>query len=351
MMQSSHLAGIDSITVQTPRLKQHLLSRGDSDGEPVFFIHGNFSAADYFEALMLEMPSNYRCLAPDLRGYGDTEDKVIDAQRGARDWSDDLFELLQALNIESAHFLGWSAGAGAIMQLAIDHPTRVRSLSLIAPVSPFGFGGSKDLKGTPNFSDFSGSGGGTVAKEFIAHIKQQDIGTDSEFSPRNIIRNGYFAKPWIMPREDQLLLASLKQSVAVDRYPGDFVESENWPYVAPGKFGPINAISAKYFNARKLIDIVNKPSVLWLHGSEDKIISDQSFSDIAFLGSQGLAPGWPGNALCPAQPMVSQTRALLEQYGRFNEVCLKGAGHSPFLEKPDVFLDRFLSFLESVPVS
>ncbi|GAA6152860.1 alpha/beta fold hydrolase [Pseudoteredinibacter isoporae] len=349
MMQSSRLAGIDSITVETPRLKQHLLSCGNCDGEPVFFIHGNFSAADYFEALMLEMPEQYHCVAPDLRGYGDTEDKVIDARRGARDWSDDLFELLQALGIESAHFLGWSAGAGAVMQLAIDHPQCVRSLSLVAPVSPFGFGGSKDLEGNPNYSDFAGCGGGTVAKEFIAQIKRHDTGTDSDFSPRNVIRNGYFAKPWRMPREDELLLASLKQKIAVDRYPGDFVESPNWPYVAPGKFGPINAISAKYFNAQKLLDIADKPPILWLHGSDDKIISDQSYSDIAFLGSQGLVPDWPGNETCPPQPMVSQTRALLERYGRFKEVRLEGVGHSPFIEQPDIFLNQFLGFLETPP--
>ncbi|MBB6523014.1 alpha/beta hydrolase [Pseudoteredinibacter isoporae] len=349
MMQSSHLTGIDSSTVQTPRLKQHVLSCGDSDGEPVFFIHGNFSAADYFEALMLAMPEQYRSIAPDLRGYGDTEDKVIDARRGARDWSDDLVELMQALDITSAHFLGWSAGAAAIMQLAIDHPQCIRSLSLIAPVSPFGFGGSANLDGRPNYPDFAGCGGGTVAKEFIAQIQLQDTGDESDFSPRNIIRNSYFAKPWIMPREEQLLRASLKQKVAVDRYPGDFVESKNWPYVAPGRFGPINAISARHFNAQKLIEIASNPPILWLHGSEDKIISDQSYSDIAFLGSQNLAPGWPGDEICPPQPMVSQTRNLLEQYGNFKEICLKDVGHSPFIEAPEEFLAHFVGFLDSIP--
>lgn len=348
MMQSSHLAGIDSQFIVTPRLRQHVLSCGNHCGEPVFFIHGNFSASSYFEELMLDMPEQYRSLAPDLRGYGDTEDKTIDARKGAKDWSDDLYDLIQSLGIQDAHFLGWSAGAAAIMQLAIDHPECIRSLSLVAPVSPFGFGGSKDLEGTPYHKDYSGCGGGVVAKEFVAQIQKQDTGTDSEFSPRNIIRNSYFAKPWTMPREDQRLTASLKQKVAVDRYPGDFIDSENWPYVAPGKLGPINAISAKYFNASALADIDKKFPILWLHGAQDKIISDQSYSDIAFLGSQGLVPGWPGNDVCPPQPMVSQTRHLLQQYGQYKEVCLDGVGHSPFIEAPEVFLRHFLDFLRTV---
>ncbi len=251
------------------------------------------------------------------------------------------------MGIGNAHFLGWSAGAAAIMQLAIDHPECIRSLSLVAPVSPFGFGGSKDLDGTPYHPDFSGCGGGVVAKEFVAQIKKQDQGTDSEFSPRNIIRNSYFSEPWVMPREDQLLLASLKQKVAVDRYPGDFTASEHWPYVAPGEFGPINAISVKYFNASSLVDIDNKFPIFWLHGAQDKIVSDNSYSDIAFLGSQGLVPGWPGNEICPPQPMVSQMRHLLQGYGKYTEVCLDDVGHSPFIETPEIFLTHFLDFLRN----
>lgn len=346
-MVQSHLTGIQSRQLTTSRLKHYLLSCGEPSGTPVFFIHGNFSGASYFEELMLAMPKDFYCLAPDLRGYGDSEDKVIDASRGARDWSDDLWALMRSLNISQAHFIGWSAGAAPIMQLAIDHGDAVKSLCLVAPVSPFGFGGSKDKDGKPCHADYSGSGGGTVAKDFIAQLRTQDSGSDNLFSPRNIIRNSYFAKPMIMDREDQLLAVSLKQKLGADRYPGDSLESSHWPYSSPGRFGPINAISAKYFNLSAFADIDNKPPLLWVHGDQDLIISDQSFSDPGHLGAAGLIPNWPGQEVYPAQPMVSQMRFLLQRYGQHHELEMAGVGHSPFIEKPKEFLTALLAFFQA----
>ncbi|MBL1981045.1 alpha/beta fold hydrolase, partial [Klebsiella pneumoniae] len=71
------LEGIESRTVQTPRLRQHVLLSGPADGTPVLLIHGNASSSTYWEETMLALPDGYRAVAPDLRGYGDTEDKLI----------------------------------------------------------------------------------------------------------------------------------------------------------------------------------------------------------------------------------------------------------------------------------
>jgi pimeloyl-ACP methyl ester carboxylesterase len=47
--------------------------------------------------------------------------------------------------------------------------------------------------------------------------------------------------------------------------------------------------------------------------------------------------------------MVSQMRSLLHEYGRqgglWREEVIEGAGHTPFLEKPEAFRSLFLSFL------
>ncbi len=67
---------------------------------PVLFIHGNASSATYWEEIMLKLPAGYRGIAPDLRGYGDTEDKLIDATRGTGDFVDDLLGLAQTARPE-----------------------------------------------------------------------------------------------------------------------------------------------------------------------------------------------------------------------------------------------------------
>jgi pimeloyl-ACP methyl ester carboxylesterase len=76
------------------------------------------------------------------------------------------------------HLVGWSVGGGVVLQFAVDHPRQVASLVLEAPMSPYGFGGTKDLQGTPCHADFAGSGGGTANPEFVRLLAAGDRGVD-----------------------------------------------------------------------------------------------------------------------------------------------------------------------------
>ncbi len=336
------LPGITSRMIATPRLNTHVLFSGPDDGVPVVFIHGNFSAATYWEETMLALPAGYRGIAPDLRGYGDSEDKLIDATRGMRDWSDDLKALSDALGPKPAHLVGWSLGGGVILQFALDYPSLVSSLTLVCPVSPYGFGGTKDLEGTPCYADFAGSGGGTVNPEFVKRIQAQDRSADDPNSPRNVINTFYYKAGFKARREEEFLSAALLERTGTERYPGDLTPSANWPNVAPGQWGPINAGSPKYGNLAGIAHMARKPPILWVRGDSDQIVSDNSFFDFGTLGKLGFVPGWPGDDVFPPQPMVSQTRAVLEKYqangGSFKEVVIADAAHSPHIEKPAEFM-------------
>src|SRR6185436_18455914 len=97
--------------VKTDRLEMQLIESGPEDGIPVVLIHGNLSTGRFYEHLFDDAPSRYRLLAPDMRGFGDTERVPIDATRGLRDWADDVAALLRALEIDAPpHLVGWSTG-------------------------------------------------------------------------------------------------------------------------------------------------------------------------------------------------------------------------------------------------
>jgi len=347
----NHLEGISSYMVPTSRLNTHVLMSGTTQGTPVIFLHGNFTASTYWEENMVNLPEEFWAIAPDLRGYGWSEDKAIDATKGFSDWSEDLKALYTALNIEKAHIVGWSLGGGVVYRFMADHPEMVLTATLVSPVSPYGFGGTKGSEGTPCYDDFAGSGGGVVNPEFIELIKVGDRGIESQNSPRNVINSFYFKPPFKADREEDFLTASLKQSTGENRYPGDFVPSENWPNVAPGAWGPINAGVPQYVtgDAQALIDIVEKPAILWVRGSDDMIVSDLSLFDFAALGQLGYVPGWPGEEIYPPQPMVSQTRSLLEKYaangGSFKEIVMQNTAHGPQVEKPVEFGATLLDFI------
>ena len=55
-----------------------------------------------------------------------------------------------------------------------------------------------------------------------------------------------------------------------------------------------------------------------------------------------MIPGWPGVDIAPPQPMITQTRAVLDRYasagGVYRELALADAGHAPHLDEPEVFV-------------
>lgn len=319
----------------------------------VLLVHGNVSTGVFFEELMATLPDSWHVVAPDLRGFGETEPKPIDGTRGMRDFSDDLAELCAALGWEKdVHALGWSVGGGVVMQLAIDHPGLVASLTLVAPVPPRGFGGTHGPDGEPNAPDFAGSGGGTVSPLFVAAIAQGDRGSEVQ-SPRTILKT-FLVNPerfQLSPAQEETFLAAiLSTRTGADHYPGDGVPSTGWPGVAPGTRGIANAFSARYLDLRPFASLAPKPRVLWLRGDKDAIVGDASLFDLAQLGKLGVVPGWPGDAVAPPQPMIAQTRTLLDRYrsagGDVREVVLEGAGHTPFVEQPETFRAAFVPFVE-----
>ena len=356
MSDPTLLEGVAADIVDTLRLRTHLLSSGTKGGEPVFFVHGNVSSSRFFEETLAALPSEagYWGLAPDLRGSGASETKPLDATRGLGDFSDDLYALAGALGMGDGkiHLVGWSVGGTIAVRYAVDHSDMVASLTLVNPMSPYGFGGTKGASGIPCWPDYAGSGGGTTNPEFVRRLREGDRSRQDPNSPRNVMNAFYFKPPFraSKEREEILLSSMLSTKVAEENYPGETSLSRNWPNVAPGKRGMNNAISPKYCDLGGFARIDPKPPVLWIRGADDALVSDASFLDFGFLGKLGAVPGWPGEEVYPPQPMVSQIRAVLEEYARnggsYREAVIGDCGHSPHVEKPEEFRQTLFGFLE-----
>ncbi|HWB38394.1 MAG TPA: alpha/beta fold hydrolase, partial [Rugosimonospora sp.] len=180
-------------------------------------------------------------------------------------------------------------------------------------------------------------------QDFVKLLGAGDRGEDGAASPRVVMRTCYVADPASLGEDEELLLDSmLSTKVGVDNYPGDSTTSANWPGVAPGPRGVLNTMAPNYFRvADELVAVADKPPIAWVRGDADLIVSDTSMFDLAQLGALGAVPGWPGADACPPQPMVSQTRAVLDRYaaagGAYREVVYAGCGHSPHIERPAEF--------------
>lgn len=340
---------ITSRTVPTSRLTVHLLEVADRTGPPVIFVHGNLSSSAFWWATMLALPDTYRPIAVDLRGFGDTDPLPIDATRGLRDHADDLAATLAALDLTSAHLVGWSMGGGVVLQYLRDHPSAVRTLTLVNPVSPYGYGGTRGATGDLIDPSGVGSGAGAANPEFVQRLRDGDRSADSPLSPRQILRTFYVKPPFIPADEDALVDSILTSRLGDDHYPGDAAPTEAWPNVAPGTHGVLNSMSPNHFRLDDLHQTDPKPPILWLRGADDQIVSDTSMFDLAHLGQLGAIPGWPGPETHPPQPMITQTRAVLDEYasggGTYEEIVFADCGHSPHLEKPAEFLAALQNIL------
>lgn len=342
------LPGIAARAVRTARLTSNVLCRSDVEpgGTPLVFVHGNCSSALFWQPLMLSLPAGIDAYAIDLRGFGDSETAPVDATRGLSDFSDDIAEVVAALGLAVPHLVGWSMGGGVVMQYALDHPAA--SLTLISPVSPYGFGGTA-LDGTLLTADAAGTGGGGANPDFVARLEAGDRNGDSPTSPRNVYLATYVKPGFTSPYDEVWVTSMLSTKTGADNYPGDSVTSANWPGFGAGDRGVLNTMAPTHLNLTGLVDLDPKPPILWLHGTDDVIVSDTSLFDLNYLGQLGVVPGWPGSGVAPPQPMVSQTRAVFERYalagGSYEEIAVPDCGHSAHLEHPDLVRTALLDHL------
>jgi pimeloyl-ACP methyl ester carboxylesterase len=348
---------VKTVFVDTARVRTHCWVDGPDDGTPLLLVHGNLTTGRFFQSMVDALPNSFRVVAPDLRAFGRTQALPVDASRGLRDWSDDLRALVEALGWAGAgrvHAVGWSMGGGILQQYEIDHPGDLASLTLLAPLSPFGFGGTRDDRGTPCYSDFAGSGGGTAAPDFVRRLGAHDSSSDEPASsPRVIMRSFFWSPQYAAPDEDELIAEVLLTSVGDDFYPGASTPSENWPGVGPAPRGVNNAMSPAWCDTSAFGDVPNPVPLLWIRGDEDQVVNDKSMFDFGALGQLGAVPGWPGLDVYPPQPMIAQTRAIFTRReshgGTVREVVLPGVGHGPLIERPTEIANRLLEIVRSSP--
>ena len=171
----------------------------------------------------------------------------------------------------------------------------------------------------------------------------------SPLSPRQVLLAHYVRPPHVPEHLDIFVESMLSTRTGEWWYPGDSRPVDAWPGFAPGDRGVLNTMAPTHFRIADLSGVDPKPPVLWVRGADDVIVSDTSLYDLAYLGSLGAIPGWPGEQTWPPQPMVAQTRAVLNGYavagGRYREAVIEDAGHGPHLDQPGQFLAELTEHL------
>jgi pimeloyl-ACP methyl ester carboxylesterase len=116
--------------IQTPSGRFHAVFAGD--GEPLILVHGysvEVNSWRTWERNIDGLGENFRVYALDLLGYGESDkpEPRLDAQEEANA----LLQLLDAVKIDRADFIGLSWGGMIVQDIALDAPGRVDKLVLV----------------------------------------------------------------------------------------------------------------------------------------------------------------------------------------------------------------------------
>ena len=119
-----------AITPDNVKLYYEEVGQKTEFGTPILFVHE--FAADHrgWEPQMRELGKRYRCIAYSARGYTPSD---VPADKEAYTYKHvmrDCVAVLDHLKIDKAHLVGLSMGGYTCLQVALNHPDRVRSIVL-----------------------------------------------------------------------------------------------------------------------------------------------------------------------------------------------------------------------------
>ena len=102
-------------------MRFHYVEWGDHAGRPILFLHGGGQTCRTWDVVCHELSQEYRCIAVDQRGHGDSEWSYESDYR-VEAYAADVAALVDALNLAPLVIVGMSLGGIAGLHYALDRP-------------------------------------------------------------------------------------------------------------------------------------------------------------------------------------------------------------------------------------
>jgi len=284
-----------------------------SNGETLFYldkgnhnnvlvlVHGNMSSSIHFSPIIDDLLQDYRLIIPDLRGFGDSSYNTH--INNLEDFGNDIFLLLDDLNIKEFGLLGWSTGGAIALKMAANRPKAVKKLVLLESASYRGYPiFKKDKNGTPIVGEY--------------YTTKKDLSQD----PIQVL-------PMVNALTDN------------DKSPMIFVWDKFIYTVNKPSIDQVDLFISETMKQRNLIDV-------------DWALTTFNMSD----SSNGVSAGDGSikNITCPVLSIWSEKDIIITEYmidetvdalKNVQKIVLKDAGHNPLIDCPEKVILQIRKFI------
>lgn len=269
--------------------------------ETIVLLHGNMSSSIHYKPLIERLSKNYRVIAPDMRGFGDsTYKKPLES---LSDLADDVIDFLNLLNIKDYFLGGWSTGGAIALDIAAK-TDQVKKLILIESASFRGYPiFKKDESGAPIVGEYYESKE-ALSQDMVQVAPMVAVMQNKDFNTMNAI--------W-------------KQAIYTVNQPN---EEDNQLYIN------------ETLKQRNLLDI-------------DWALTTFNMSN--FTNGITMGDGTIQNVTCPVLSIWSNKDMVVLEYmvdetiealKDVKKVTLKDSGHSPLVDCPDDLTNNILDFIQ-----
>jgi pimeloyl-ACP methyl ester carboxylesterase len=250
------------------------------NGMPLVLSHAAFLDSRMFDAIWEPLAKHFRVIRYDMRGFGRSS-----PAKGPLCRREDLDQLLQHLEITEMHLVGCSNGGQISLDLAIEQPQRVKSLTLVDS-TPSGF----ELRGEPP----------RYMLEMFDAMQKGDIDYSNELQIR-IWLDGETREP------EQIDSTLRRKALEMNRIP----VSQSTFFIADTQ--PINPL--------------NPPAITRLESVK--------------------CPTWVVAGSLDHPEVLRAADEMANRIPNAHKTIIESTGHVPSYEQPDTFVKLLLDFLQS----
>ncbi len=187
------------------------------EGYPLLALHGFPRNRKVWSKLTPLLASRFTVIAPDRRGYGDSDRPPDPAAYANAAMVQDALELMDQLGHERFVVLGHDKGAPTAQRLATDHADRVRGLIMLdATPAGSGAGAPRDPSGRSWYLDFFRQRG--VAEQIIGQNPRLFFSLFLDRNPHlSKEEHQYYLETFCRPGSVEAVLADYRWSLEDDQ--------------------------------------------------------------------------------------------------------------------------------------